>query len=650
MARYVKPVSKFRKNNYTKEEKLLLAKSIHADDEFLFEKYIKGAVIQKMATKKSTARFIRICEAIRSYQIRKLKLQQELFKFDIESLPSELLAFLLDEDSMRYQIIPVDRYENPQDDMESLIAKQQQLHSLLRMDILTKKLGNFFKAQKRVTMMEQMKGNKLQWDDTNQAALNTEYKLLNAIVRSPYDRRYELEEQILINLKKIDKTTTDTNKKVTKILATVQEMDETMKKGFQQVLTRIDKLEKDLLKAINANSKGHILDDLILTEADDKGIWRYGIADMKPFTFSGDSDGELDVWNWSEFQSPMVAWNVFFRVAFYNSYRAIKALVTTLMGGESDFTVEQYFKEFGQAIAVWISAVAKLIYSAIKNITLMSFSVLNLDVKSFYKHGAKLVCSIVMATVGEMMVAAVSHGAMGSALSAFGSNLGYLVKGVQRHAFRSIISICVSFLDSIWYTITGFTVVGGGSYDSILYTRLRLGIDSMANALYNFMPKYPGSNLTFSVRDGINRVGKLLIQLFQYIYTTYIKWLGTPEPVKAVQAALKEVAVNPQANVEKVIETATCASDNAIKDNLDNLKQYFVDQQAWGDWFMKRKIELPADLERYRKWMKLEITFHPSNSPKYVMAVVTHDGKTLLMLKEHAEMCKTSKQYKLLKF
>ena len=632
---------KFRKNNFTKEEKNLLVNSMHKDDTFFVKgKGYLGSEIRETEGKER----IKICEAIQSYQIRKLKLQQELFKFNIESIPSELLAFLLDEKSLRYKMLPDPVMENPQAGVEQLIAKQQQLHSLLRMDILTKRLNNFFKAQKRIVMMEQMKDNALQWDEVKQSALRNEYKQLKGMVKGPLDNKQQIETEILELTKKIDITTKKTLKNTEEILTTVQSMDKTMKQGFAKVLKRIDKLEETLLSAIKSK-KRNLLNDLILTETDENDVWRYGIAGMKAFDFTRDSD-ELDFWNWNEFQSPMISWNVFFRIVFYNTYRAISAMVINAFGGKAEFTAAQYFQEFGQAITIWISAVAKLVFSAVKNLSLAAVSFVTMDWSKTMVYAGKLVCSIVMAMAGELIVGVVAHGGLGSVMATFGKGLAYLVSGVQQYAFHSIISIGVSFLDAIWYSITGFTVVGGGSYDSLLYTQLRLGIDYIASSLYDLMPKYPGYEARISIRTLINVGGRALMDLLSSIYAMLMRFISTPKPIEAVQEALEVVAQNPKANVDKVIETATCASDEAIKSQLDTLKEYFTNQQSWGDWFNNKKIELPADLERYREWMNLSVEI----TPKWVMVTVTSDGKTLLMLQKHADMLYTCKEFKQLKF
>jgi len=658
----------FRKNNYTKEEKELLAKSIPKNATFAYtmsngrRRTIKGSNLVDFSKETPEPKLYRvICEKIRDYQVRKLQLQQQLFTYDLESLPVKMLSFLMDEKSLKFQINPdyIDLDPNPQELEEKmkytssndgskyaeyLIERQQRLHSMLRINMLSEKMRNFFKAQKRISMMQNMKDNTKQWDinEVDTQKLETEFNLLDMMIDTPNSKRERQRVETEIykmskDLKNVLKVTRDNNKlnkeileNTEKILTRVEELDLSMKKGFQSVLTRIDSLEETLLSAIKDSKKKHILDDLILTETDDRGVWRYGIGELKPLSFTGDGDELMEFWDWNEFQSPLIAWNVFYRVVFYNTYRAIAALITNLLGGESDFTVNQYFQEFGQAIAVWISAIAKLMFSAIKNLTMMGVSLFAGDMKKLMLYGAKLTCSIVMAMCGELMVGYVAHGALGSTLAVFGAGISSSVRGIHRFAFHSICSTVFSILDSMVYFVTGFTVIGGGSYDSFLYTKLRLGIDSVADYMYNLMPNFPNTNVRISVRGMMNKVIGAIMNILSEIYYQCIYWLGTPEPVKAVKDALKEVAENEVVDVEKVIDTAQCVSDNAIKDQLSTVKDYYVNQQSWGDWFAGDPIKLPPNLERYRKWMKLTSVY---NMKEFTMHVVTHDGGTLLMLK-----------------
>lgn len=655
----------FRKDNFTKEEKILLARSIPKNATFLWgikrngaRKTIKGSTLVNLGNRSPEPEQYRyICEKIHIYQIRKLKLQQQLFTYDLESLPVEMLSFLMDEKSIKFQIVPIENIGvNPQETaakdvvkVEYMIERQQRLQSMLRINILSEKMRQFFKAQKRISMMEQMKNNTKKWGDEDSKHLYDEFIKLDMLINTPNSKqeREKVEDEIIAiskDLKNVLQVTLDNNKlnkqilkNTETILTKVQELDLKMTKGFKKVLDRIDALEETLLSAIKQSKSKHILDNMFLTEKDKRGVWRYGIGELQPRSFTGDSDELYEFWDWNEFQSPLIAWNAFFRVVFYNSYRAISAMVTNLFGGRSEFTATLYFQEFGQAISIWISAIAKLIFSAVKNISMAVISVINLDFKSFMTYGAKLAVSMIMAFAGEVMVGWVAGGAMGTTLAIFSSSLVSTVKGVHSYAFHSICSIAFSCLDMMLYSFTGYTTIGNGSYDSFLYTQLRLGIDAFAEVLYNLMPKYPGSDTSVSLRGLLGTIIRSFIDACNFMYTQYIYWLGTPKPVQAIKTALKEVAENPSVDVKKVVETAQCASKSAIQNQLETVKQYYADQQSWGDWFKGEPLDLPADLKRYFKWEGVVNMSVAYNNKEFVMSVVTYDGKTLLMLKDDRE-------------
>jgi len=655
----------------TTENKKLLLSTLRDDDQFLFEfdrKARSGSKLRQMMGTKSKTKGKEdeknlIYDEIQVYLTDKKKLQDELFKFDPKTLPEELLDFLVDEEPAQSapglstlkkinatskKEMSVETKEREPTDVKSQlnesIAKYAQLCSIERMTAPARLLQQAIFVLKKMRVVEQMGKNQLEWNEKVQRDLRKKYIRLSAIVKNPNDEDrlkaiQAAQEETLKGIGRIEKTVGRIETIVTETLGYVKDTNK-----------RLKEFQKEAMDKLNALIAGtdSIWNNMALTATTSNGKAKYPFLGRdKPFSLGGyETQNTLDFRRWGEFQSPLVAWNAFIHIAFTNTFNAVSALVTNLTGGKSDFTVSKYLGELRDAMYIWISALLNLIFNTVSNVVMGTVSLISFDFKSAIIHLAKIGCSFMMALGAELVLAYVTHGALGSTLATFGSGLEYLVVGVQRYAFHYIVSIGVSTIDLIWYILTGFSPVSGGSYDTFLYTQIRLGIDSMASTMYNFMPRYPLSTVRVSFRGLINTVFRSLMEMFQSMYIFYIKYISSGT-ITATQKALKEVATNVNVDTVKVIETAMCASNESKKELLMEVLNGYKNSQSYYDWFRGNAVEVPKNILRYLNTLgfgeeelaqMLKNVAISNVKPQWVMATITRDGGTLLMLKEHADL------------
>jgi len=656
----------------TQDDKKLLLSTIRDDDQFLFDfdgKRRSGSALRQMmaatesTTKAKEAKKNVIYKEILSYLTDKKKLQDQLFKFYPKTLPEELLDFLVDEESAqsapglstlkkmnaaaKKEMSGETKEREPTDVKSQLnekIAKYNQLCSIERMTTPAHLLQQANFVVKKLRVVDQMSKNTLEWNEKDHSDLREEYKRLSAIVKKPNVEEYlkalrDGQTEALKGIKRIEEQVGRIEKIVTETLGYVKDTNKRLKEFQKEAM--------DKLNALIAETDS-IWNNMALTATTSDGKAKYPLLGRdKPFSLGGDeTQNTLDFRRWGEFQSPLVAWNAFIHIAFTNTFNAVSALVTNLTGGKSDFTVSKYLSELRDAMYIWISALLNLIFNTVSNVVMGTVSLISFDFKSAIIHLAKIGCSFMMALGAELVLAYVTHGALGSTLATFGSGLEYLVVGVQRYAFHYIVSIGVSTIDLIWYILTGFSPVSGGSYDTFLYTQIRLGIDSMASTMYGFMPMYPLSTVRVSFRGLINTVFRSLMEMFQSMYIFYIKYISSGT-ITATQKAMEKVATSINVDTVKVIETATCASNEYKKELLMKVLDGYKNSQSYWDWFQGNSVEVPKNILRYLNSLgfgKEELAQMLKNvvssnvKPQWVMATITRDGGTLLMLKEHADL------------
>lgn len=483
----------FRKDNFKPDDRNLLINTIGENDT-LFGKNRKFYQQKEKSKDK-----VKSANKIFDYQKRKLKLKNKIQHTKINEIPEEAFDLLHESDNLLSEQ-EIDAIFLSDFDDEIKISEMERL---MRKTYIIKKFQNCVKTLSRSIMLEKMKNNKQKWSKEDSKELeyiknnfnNNEDKILDKLSKSINKLQTNI-NNIDKQLDRVEKTTENVDKqldrvedKVDKIDSNVKKIQKTLDEQFAWLFSRLDKMEKNILNAVNNTDNKGILQNMLLTKKNKSDKWFYN-NNIKAFDLSGDAEGVKNILSWNEFQRPLVSWNALARV-LWNT-------ITLPFTGN----YKKFFDELGEAVQIWLVSIVKLVWGLMANSILAGVSLISLDMKSLFEHSMRIFVSIGMWMVAELL---------------FGySIIGYPVESIliflRKTLTWKLIQAISCALDTLIFTVTGKSFVTNTELDNLLYMTLRLKI----NNCIEYIP-YIGKGVNM-VRWGIGSFFDIVVGTVQMVF------------------------------------------------------------------------------------------------------------------------------------